>query len=177
MKYKTTGMILVSGFLLLLTHCSCKDEGNNGAGTSSGPFVSPPVESLSTEVIEIGGEKFTLELAFTEEDRRKGLMYRKELSADRGMIFIFAESLQSPFHMQNCLIDLDILFLQEDGTIVYITTMEAPPPGERSQSYSSRDFYRYAIELPAGTAERLGLQVGDKIRLPRRIRDIIPDPN
>ena len=177
MKYKTTGMILVSGFLLLLTLCSCKDKGNNGAGSTSGPLLSPPVKSLSTEDIEIGGEKFSLELAFTEEDRRQGLMFRKELPADRGMIFIFAESLQSPFHMANCLIDLDILFLRKDGTIVHITTMEAPPPGERSQTYYSRDFYQYAIELPANTAERLQLKEGDKIRLPRRIRDIIPDPN
>ncbi len=177
MKNKTTGMILVSGFLLPLILCSCKDKSNNGAGSTSGPVLSPPVESLSTEVVEIGGEKFTLELAFTQEDRRQGLMYRKELPADRGMIFIFAESLQSPFHMKNCLIDLDILFLKEDGTIVYITTMKAPPPGERSQTYYSRDVYRYAIELPAGTAERLQLKVGDKIKLPRRIREIIPDPN
>jgi len=177
MKYKTTGMILVSGFLLLLTLCSCKDEGNNGRGNDSSPFISPPVEPLSTEVIEIGGEKFTLELAFTEEDRRQGLMFRKDLGANRGMIFIFARSIMSPFHMANCLIDLDILFLAKDGSIVQIATMEAPPPGERSQTYYSLDFYRYAIELPAGTAQRLQLRVGDKVKLTRRIRDIIPDPN
>ena len=176
-KHKSTGMILISGFLLLLTLSSCKDEGTNGAGPSSGPFLSPPVESLSMEDIEIGGETFRLELAFTEEDRRRGLMYRKELPADRGMMFIFAESLRSSFHMENCLIARVILFLDKDGSIVYITTMEAPPPGERSQTYYSRDFYQYAIELPAGTAQRLGLQVGDKIKLTRRIRDIIPDPN
>ena len=177
MKYKTTDMILVSGFLLLLTLYSCKDEGDNEVGTTSGPFLSPQVEPLSTEVIEIGGEKFTLELAFTEEARRRGLMFRKELATDRGMIFIFARSHLSPFHMGNCLIDLDILFLDKDGTIVHITTMEAPPPGERSESYYSRSFYQYAVELPAGTAERLGLKIGDKIQLTRRIRDIRPDPN
>jgi uncharacterized membrane protein (UPF0127 family) len=176
MKYKTIGMIPVIGFLLL-TPYSCKDKGSDGTGTTSGPILSPPLESFSTEVVEIGGEKFTLELAFTEEDRRQGLMYRKELPADRGMIFIFARSLRSPFHMQNCLIDLDILFLKEDGAIVHITTMKAPPPGELSEVYYCRSFYQYAIELPADTAQRLGLQVGDKIQLPRRIRDIIPDPN
>jgi len=177
MKYKTTDMILVSGFLLLLAPCSCKDEGNNGMGNNSSPFLSPQVEPLSTEVVEIGGEKFRLELAFTVEARRQGLMFRKELAADRGMIFIFAQSLQSPFHMRDCLIDLDILFLQKDGSVVHITTMEAPPPGKPSQDYYSRSFYQYAIELPAGTAERLQLKVGDKIQLTRRIRDIIPDPN
>ena len=130
---------------------------------------------LSTEVVEIGGEKFTLELAYTEESRRRGFMYRKELSADRGMIFIFAQSIQSPFHMENCLIDLDILFLQADGTILQITTMKAPPPGERSKQYYCHSWYRYTIELPAGTAERLQLQVGDKIPITPRIRNIIPD--
>ena len=55
--------------------------------------------------------------------------------------------------------------------------MQAPSPGERSRQYYCDDWYRYTIELPAGTAQRLGLQAGDKIKLTRRIRDIIPDPN
>lgn len=162
---------------LLLFLCSCEEKGNSGTDTSSGPFLSPPVEPLATEVIEIGQEKFTLELAFTQKARNRGLMFRKELEANRGMIFIFAQSIQSPFHMTNCRIDLDILFLREEGTIVHITTMKAPPPGKPSELYYSRDFFRYAIELPAGTAERLGLNVGDKVKLPRRIRNILPDPN
>jgi uncharacterized protein len=175
MKLKTATTILLGGLLLSLMQCSCKDKADSEAKQNSNPKFSPQAETLSTDVVEIGGEKFTLELAFTNEDRRRGFMYRKELPADRGMIFIFAQSIQSPFHMENCLIDLDILFLQADGTIVQITTMKAPPPGEPSRQYYCRNWYRYTIELPAGTAERLKLKVGDKIQITPRIREIIPD--
>lgn len=161
---------------LLLFPCSCEEKGNHKEDARPDPFSVSSVKPLSTEEIEIGGQTFTLELAFTQEARNRGLMFRKELAANRGMIFIFDQSIQSPFHMKNCLIDLDILFLHQNGTIVHITTMKAPPPGEPSELYYSRDFFRYAIELSAGTAERLQLKVGDKVKLPRRIRNILPDP-
>lgn len=177
MKYKTIGMILVSGFLLLLIQCSCKEDAHNETGNNSPPLLSPPAEILSTETVDIGGQTFTLELAFTRENRRQGLMFRRELPADRGMLFIFEQADTLSFHMQNCLIDLDILFLREDGSIAQINTMKAPPPGEPSEYYSCNEFCTYAVELPAGTAERLQLKIGDKIPLPRRIRNIIPDPD
>jgi len=177
MKYETIGMILGSGLLLLLTICSCKEDAHNEAGNNSSPLFSPPTETLSTESVDIGGQTFTLELAFTREARRQGLMFRRELPAHRGMLFIFEQAYPLSFHMQNCRFDLDILFVRDDGSIAQINTMKAPPPGEPSEYYSCNEFCKYAVELPAGTARRLQLKIGDPVHITPRIRNIIPDPD
>lgn len=145
--------------------------GKNAAG---GGAAGQPGPQLPTTELTVGGDVFEVELAFTESARRRGLMFRSELADRKGMLFLFANSQRRSFYMKNCLIDLDILFLDHTGRIVSIRTMTAPKPGEPLTYYHSDAPARYALELPAGTAAELGIQPGQVISLPRTVTRIIP---
>ena len=122
----------------------------------------------------IDGRIYRLETAATDDQRARGLMQRDHLDADAGMIFIYPREQLLSFWMGHCLIDLDILFLDDRRRIVSMRTMPAEPPqgpGESDSAYSARmprytssRFARYAIELPAGTIESLRLKLGDTVR-------------
>ena len=131
---------------------------------------------LPTEELELGGEVFRVELAFTRKSRERGLMFRQELAADAGMLFIYPRERYCSFWMKNTLIDLDILFIRADGTVVKSATMKSPQPGERPGSYPSKGAVKYCLELNAGTVERLGIKAGDRVELGERIREIMAEP-
>ncbi len=175
MKRKVLNMLfpLIILSLLLLAGDACRKEKTASAPP---PAAMNQVRELSATPLTIGGETFTIELAYRQADRAQGLMFREQLSADHGMIFIFSRSRPRTFHMQNCLVDIDVLFLDAEGTIVNQHAMKAPSPGTASRQYHSVSPCRYALELPAGTIERLNLRIGQKIILNERIRNILPDP-
>ena len=132
-------------------------------------------EGPTVERVEIGGEVFTLELALDEYSRAQGLMWRESLAEDGGMLFVYPEPQVMNFWMGNCLIDLDIMYLDPRGFVVQTHTMSAEPPQREDESdtdyrnrmptYSSRLPAQYAIELRAGTLDRLGISVRDRIVL------------
>lgn len=117
--------------------------------------------------VTLSGESFKLELAVTDDQIRTGMMGRESLADDEGMLFVFPDAEVRHFWMKNCLIPLDVVFLDDDGRIVSITTMPAPDPDDRTfPRYSSRWPAQFAIELAAGRADELGLREGDPIGLP-----------
>jgi len=138
-----------------------------------GVFSSEPPATISAE---LGGETFTLELALDDRSRARGLMYRKSMPADRGMLFAFTDIEPRRFWMNNCLIDLDIVFIDGGGRIVSMGTMLAPPegtsiatinaPGSPYTFSTGSKRAQYVIELSAGATDKLGLEVGDKLDLP-----------
>lgn len=113
--------------------------------------------------IESGGavHRFEVEVADTPEARAEGLMYRRELAADHGMLFIFAERAKQTMWMKNTFIPLDMLFLSPDGTVLHLVERTVP---HSTDIISSRLRVQAVLELPGGTVERLGLRVGDKVR-------------
>ena len=159
-----TGVMLVS-----LAGLSCKDDSNVGTAMPSVNTLLP------TETITLAGEQFTVELALNTHARARGLMFREELPAHTGMLFVFARPAPRSFYMKNCLIDLDIIFAAADGAIARIHTMKAPVSGEPLQYYHSGVAVKYAIELPAGACARLGLQPGQRIAIPPRISKLLVD--
>jgi len=167
-------MVLLAD-LMVLSLVSCKKQNYQKKAVGTEPGLTAPA-TLPRETITLSGEEFTVELAFTRRDRLRGLMYRRELAEHAGMLFVFEKSLPRSFHMQNCLIDLDILFIEADGAIARITTMQVPPPDEPSKNYYCSIPCKYALELPAGAAQKLKLAPGMKIDFPPRVKTIIPDP-
>ena len=117
-----------------------------------------------------------MELAVTRSARTRGLMFRRKLAADTGMLFVFEKERPRSFYMKNCLIDLDVVFVTAEGKIARLTTMRTPIPGKPLKTYESGTPVKYVLELPAGTARRIGLQLGRTVNLPARIRTIIPEP-
>jgi len=115
-----------------------------------------------TVSMQIGQETFSLEVADTDALREKGLMNRDSLPANQGMIFVFPYRFFPGFWMHNTRIPLDILFIDQDGTVVTIRTMK---PMDESTVRPTAPV-KYAVELNAGAATRCGVREGDKLQLP-----------
>ena len=119
--------------------------------------------------VVLGEEVFQLELALTEASRRKGLMYRDALPDDGGMLFVFRTRKAQAMYMKDCLVPIDVLFIDDQGKIIIIHEMSVPAPNtptSRLPNYRSVRPCQFAIELPGGTAARLGIAEGDRIDLP-----------
>lgn len=103
---------------------------------------------------------FIVELASTPAERAQGLMYRKSLAPDAGMLFDFKELEPVAMWMKNTFIPLDMLFIARDGRITRITERAVPlsltpiPSGEPVLA---------VLELNSGTSARLGLKPGDRV--------------
>jgi uncharacterized membrane protein (UPF0127 family) len=105
-----------------------------------------------------GDHRFKVEIAATPEQQERGLMFRKSLAGDRGMIFPYQPAQDVAFWMKNTLIPLDIVFIRADGTIGRITTAKAldltPVP--------SGGPITGVLEIRGGRAAELGIAEGDR---------------
>ena len=108
-----------------------------------------------------GQHRFAVELAHTPEQLSVGLMFRRALPRDAGMLFDYARSQRVAMWMKNALIPLDILFIDKSGRIVHIRQRAVPGSME---TISSRVPVRGVLELNGGTVSRLGIARGDKVR-------------
>jgi len=118
--------------------------------------------SLETAVLDVAGNPLTVEIADTEESRREGLMNRRRMPENHGMLFVFEYESQVSFWMKNTKIPLSIAFIAADGTIRQIENMEP----ESLSSVVSRRNVLYALEVNRGWFEAGGVKEGDKITLP-----------
>ena len=103
---------------------------------------------------------FDIQLAETEEEQEQGLMYRKSLGKDQGMLFIMDEEEVHSFWMLDTYIPLDIIFVAADKEIVFIAKSTEP---ESQDPITSMADCLYALEINGGIAEQLGIKVGDRI--------------
>ena len=129
----------------------------------------------SNATVNIGGEAFQLEIVRDMQSRAQGLMHRDEIPADGGMLFIFPDTAPRSFWMKNCLIPIDLLFLDSRGTITATHEMAIETPQSQEESdweyenrlshYWSNSPARFAIELRSGSIRRLGLRTNQHISL------------
>jgi len=116
-------------------------------------------------IIQQNGQKqsFQVEVARTEADRAQGLMFRRSMPADRGMLFDFGRVEPVAMWMQNTYLSLDMLFIRPDGTIARIAANTEPLS---TRTIPSGEPVLAVLELNAGTAARLGIKAGDSIEHP-----------
>jgi len=116
----------------------------------------------STASIQTSGGKrdFTIELAMTPAQQAQGLMFRREMAPDAGMLFVFPESREQTFWMKNTLLPLDMIFIKPDGTILSIAERTVPLTETPVPSHGSA---KAVLEVNGGTASRLGIKPGDKV--------------
>jgi uncharacterized membrane protein (UPF0127 family) len=105
---------------------------------------------------------FYVELAETPAEQQKGLMYRREMKADWGMLFIYPDEGTRSFWMENTFISLDMIFLDGKGRILNI--IEEVEPLTRARR-TSKGFARYVLELNAGRADQAGLEPGQRMQI------------
>lgn len=104
---------------------------------------------------------FTVELAVTPRQREQGLMNRRDMADDHGMLFAFGETRQVFMWMKNTYIPLDMLFIGKDGRIRTIRANAEPLSEAIIDSGGPID---YVLELNGGTAKRLGIRAGNRVQ-------------
>lgn len=126
---------------------------------------SPPL-LRTTGVVLPDGSRIEAELALTPEQQARGLMFRAHLPTDRGMLFVGDRAAPRSFWMYQCLIPLDMVWLDGAHRIVEIVR-NAPPCRESDPqecpSYGGRVNSVYVLELAAGQADARGLKLGDRL--------------
>jgi len=135
-------------------------------------------KTTDTFTCKLGGQWFTLETALDEDKQARGLGGRESIPDDGGMIFVFDNDKERNFWMLECLVDIDIIYVERTGYIVSTYTMKAQPlqqPGEADRAYRDRlravaaypsnGLARFVIELRAGRIKELGLKRGDRLDL------------
>jgi uncharacterized membrane protein (UPF0127 family) len=132
-----------------------------GCGGGSGDDDARPQVVIQTD----GGEvEIAVEIADTSEERARGLMGRKSLPENSGMIFVYPEATEGAFWMKNTLIPLSIAFYGSDGTILRILDME-PCRRDPCPLYDPGVAFNGALEVNRGAFERLGVREGDRLEL------------
>lgn len=126
---------------------------------------APAAETFDTQTLAIvtkdgKSHAFTVELAITPRQREQGLMHRREMAQDRGMLFAFGETRQVFMWMKNTYLPLDMLFIARDGKVRAIKENAEPHSESIIDSQGPID---YVLELNGGTAARLGIRAGNRV--------------
>jgi uncharacterized membrane protein (UPF0127 family) len=114
-------------------------------------------------VTKTGVHVFSVEMATTEEEKQTGLMWRKELADGKGMLFDFSPEQQISMWMKNTYIPLDMIFIRADGRILRIAENTEPLS---TKIISSGGIAKGVLEVIAGTAQKYGIQPGDRVAHP-----------
>ena len=132
-------------------------------------------ETVREIAVESGGDahRFEVELARTPERRRRGLMHRRELAPDAGMLFVFDAPGVQAMWMKDTPLSLDMLFFDDGGAL--LGAARDTVPHSPRQILSPPDT-RYVLELRAGTVRRLGLRPGARLLDPPALPEPRPTP-
>ena len=118
----------------------------------------------STPWVELKGKRFEVEIADDPAERERGLMFRDEMAADHGMLFIHDAEAPQAYWLKNTKIPLDILYF--DHQLKLVSAQVRVPPcsaGDQCPPYPSEGSALYVLELNAGTAEAIGAKDGDEL--------------
>jgi uncharacterized membrane protein (UPF0127 family) len=140
---------LITIYCLLILFISCKSSANN-----------------KKDIVIINGNTLNIEIAETEEEKKIGLMHRKTLDKNNGMLFVYESDRKLSFWMKNTHIPLSIAFISSDGIIREIrdmTPLSLDP-------VVSKNFVRYALEVNKGYFLEKQISEGDEVILPEKYR-------
>jgi len=124
-------------------------------------LASPPKLRTATVVFpDAGGKEVTVEIVETEKDKARGLMYRKAMPENQGMVFLFDRRRNHTFWMHNTCIPLDMLFIDDDGVIVGI---EENTPTLDDSTFQVGCPSRNVLEVNAGFTRKHGIKAGQRV--------------
>ena len=149
-------LVLIAGVLVPLASWAQNAE-------PTGPQPELPKQAIT--IVTNDGVKHVLhvEVASTTEQQTVGEMFRKSVPADGGMLFDWHGVQESDMWMKNTLVPLDMIFIGPDGKVTHIAENTVP---QSLRIISSDGPVRATLELAAGTAKRLGIDVGDTVLAP-----------
>ena len=140
----------------------CRAEPASNAAQPPAARTSPAGLDLVPLTIESGGRRhrFTVEVARTPEQQEHGLMERRALAANAGMLFPFDPPRPASFWMRNTLIPLDMIFIRPDGSIARVAANAAPLS---ETPIAVVEPMTAVLELKGGRAAELGIRAGDRV--------------
>lgn len=146
--------------LAMLAGCGSQPAANPSP-PASGPRTAPSGLDLVQLAIDSGARthRFTVEVARTPEQQAQGLMNRRSLAPNAGMLFPFDPPRPASFWMRNTLIPLDLIFIRPDGTIARIAT--GVPLSETRIEVGEQ--LTAVLEVPGGRAAQLGITTADRV--------------
>jgi len=124
--------------------------------------VAGPRQEL-TVATKAGSHEFEVEIADDDRERALGLMFRRSMGDDEGMLFDFGHDEPATFWMRNTYIPLDMIFVRSDGTIESIAKRTTPLS---EKGVPSKGPVRYVLEINGGMSDELGIRPGDRITGP-----------
>ncbi|HEX2695149.1 MAG TPA: DUF192 domain-containing protein [Acidobacteriota bacterium] len=126
-------------------------------------FCRAPEKDRFVKVFFPDGGSIMAELAVTDAERARGLMFRERIQPDQGMLFVFEEEGLHSFWMKNTLVPLDILWLGRDRRIVHIAADVPPCKADPCPAYGPDIPASFVLELKAGEARARGLRLEDRL--------------
>ena len=165
---------IVLGFfvLVLVTAYGIAKQDSPYAGskqlTAGEQVPTPNLVTASRDVVLPDGSEMFVWVADNDHDRKAGLSGWAKLDDREGMLFIFEEMGIYGMWMKGMIMDLDIVWINAQGEVVYVAEgVQAPEVGEVNLPiYSNPRPAKYVIEVAAGQARRLGLTVGERVQIP-----------
>ncbi|NNM24197.1 MAG: DUF192 domain-containing protein [Flavobacteriaceae bacterium] len=154
MKMRWIAAVLVA---MMLQSNSCKDK-DNKVLTKEVSFKKEGELNLKKSDNDSLLVKLDIEIANTDYETQTGLMYRKSMLSDRGMLFIFEDERPRSFYMKNTQFALDIIFLNAENKVVSI--QKNAKPFDKA-SLPSEGPAKYVLEVNAGLTDQWGLEPGD----------------
>lgn len=130
------------------------------AVVAAGALAQSQPQKLPAIRLNAGIHVVSAEVAETPEQRGIGLMHRKEMGANDGMLFVFERAGEQCFWMKNTLIPLSIAFLADDGRVVNIESMQP----QTLNGHCSSEPVRYALEMNEGWFAKKGVKPGARLR-------------
>ena len=153
-------LILSVFFGSFIIFVSCKEDAKRVIKTETVAFTKEGILTIYKAQTDSVLVRMDIEIAETEYETETGLMYRKSMHENQGMLFVFPDIRQHFFHMKNTEFGLDIIFLDENLKIASFQE-NAKPYDEKL--LPSQVPVKYALEINAGLSEKWLLEVGDKV--------------
>jgi uncharacterized protein len=129
--------------------------------------AAPTARGAEQQTLEIASKSgvhvFAVELATTDEERQRGLMFRRSLPESYGMLFDFKRDQDVSMWMKNTFVSLDMIFIRSDGRIQRIAENTEP---QSERIIPSGGPVRAVLEVVGGTAKKLGIEAGDRVAAP-----------
>ncbi|MGO4292661.1 DUF192 domain-containing protein [Chitinophaga sp. RAB17] len=166
--------ILIASLYIAGCHQNTGNSNNNGVDTATAAPTTVAVTETSNGsafkkqatlafLSKSGADtlrKIDIQLAQTDEQRADGLMYRKTMTDDQGMLFIFPDMEERAFWMKNTYISLDIIYIADNMEIVSVQKYATPLSEESLPSYKKA---KYVLEVNGGFCDKYHIAYGDKI--------------
>ncbi len=128
-------------------------------------FVNSRQEAQNIREVLLAGQRVKVEIADEPYEHARGLMFRKKLAEDGGMLFILSDEDYRTFWMKNTLIPLDLIFIDRNAKIVDIKQDFQPCKQEPCETYTSKVPAMYVLEVNGGFTERNGIKAGDSVAI------------